>query len=458
MTSLTQAPISWPVWRLAGVIVFGAFASGLDASLANIGLDTIGANLHAPLARTQWVASGYLVALAVSLPLAGWLGRKRGVGRLWLTALASFTVASGLCAVAPTIETLILMRVVQGLAGGLLIPAGQTVLGQAVGAQRLGRVMATLGIAVSVAPALGPVIGGLVLHSLSWRWLFAINLPVGVLGLLLGWRYVPRGQPGAAPRLDRVGLLYISTGLPLVVYAVTELGAHGSGADVVPLLLGLVALAVFGVRSVRQAEPLLDLRLFVNRSYAAAGAAAGFTGMALFGSGLLFPLYFQLAHGEDVVGTGLRLLGLGGATALALPLTGRLTDRYGGGAVSLGGCTLLVLVSASFAVLPVDTNAALVQVLLGLLGISVAFAAVPTGISAYQTVSRDQLPDATVQVNILQRLGGAVGGALFSVVLARRLPAGAQVAFHAAFWTMTAAACIALISAFILSRTLRPAP
>lgn len=205
--------LGWPVWRLALVIVFGAFASGLDTSIVTIGLPAIGRDLRAALPETQWVATAYLLALAVSLPLAGWLGRRVGVGRLWLGALAAFTAASVLCAAAPTLAALVALRAAQGLAGGLLIPAGQTVLGQAVGAHRLGRVMATLGVAVSVAPALGPVVGGLLLdpntwhwlgdsgpaHWLAggagaWRWLFAVNLPVGAAGLVLRLRYVPRGR------------------------------------------------------------------------------------------------------------------------------------------------------------------------------------------------------------------------------------------------------------------------
>ncbi|WP_163549006.1 MFS transporter [Candidatus Frankia nodulisporulans] len=221
MTGAADDRIGWPVWRLAGVIVFGAFASGLDASLANIGLKSISSDLGSTLATTQWVTSGYLLALAVSLPLSGWLGRRYGPGRVWLASLVAFTVASGLCAAAPTVSGLIALRVLQGLAGGLLIPAGQTVLGRAVGSARLGRVMATLGIVVAVAPALGPVIGGLILHGGSWRWLFAINLPIGAAGLALGLRYLPRGERGRAPHLDWPGLLLISTGLPALVYALT---------------------------------------------------------------------------------------------------------------------------------------------------------------------------------------------------------------------------------------------
>ena len=187
-----QERLPWSAWRLAAVIAFGAFMSGLDASIVNVGLETIARDLHASIGTTQWAANGYLIALAVSLPVCGWLGRRVGVGRLWLVALAGFTVTSGLCALAGNIHQLIGLRVLQGLTAGLLIPAGQTVIGQAVGSRRLGVVMATLGVAVALAPALGPTLGGVVIHLASWPWLFLVNLPLGALALHLGLRYVPR--------------------------------------------------------------------------------------------------------------------------------------------------------------------------------------------------------------------------------------------------------------------------
>ncbi|WP_246281697.1 DHA2 family efflux MFS transporter permease subunit [Fodinicola acaciae] len=432
------------------MVVFGAFAAHLDGSLVNIGLDVIGRDLRAGLGAVQWVASGYLLALAVSLPLTNWLSRRVGAGRLWLVALAAFTVASVLCAAAPTVELLIGLRVVQGLAGGLLLPAGQTILGRAVGPARLGRVMATTGIVVSLAPALGPVIGGLMLHSLSWRWLFAINLPIGLIGLVLGLRYVPRGEPEPPRRLDWPGLLLISAGLPLIVYGLTEVDGGW------PLLLaGAVLLVSFVILALRRKHPLLDLRLYRNRVYAAASLASAATGLLMFGTALLFPLYFQIAYHDGVLETGLRLFTLGGGTAACLPLVGRLIDRYGGGAVSLFGCGCVLVVSLPFAFLGTALNPLAVLVLLVLLGGSLAFAAVPTSTAAYKTVRSDQLPDATTQVNIVMRIGGALGAALFAVTLARGLAGGADAAFRGAFTVMAVAAAVAVASAFWVWSELR---
>lgn len=382
------------------------------------------------------MSTGYLVAFAVSLPICGWLGRRVGVGRLWLAMLGLFTAASGLCAAAPTAAWLVAARVAQGLAAGLLIPAGQTILSQAVGPKRLGLVMATLGIAVTLAPILGPAAGALVLQTGSWRWLFLVNLPIGALGLLAGQYRPPDGRGGAHP----MGMT----------------GAAARPAVFVPLLLGAAALLAFVLRSLRTSHPVTDLRLFGNSTYAAATLAATAAGALMFGAGLLFPLYFQVLRGHDVVQTGLLLLALGGGTAAALPLTGRLTDRHGGDVVALAGTLLATAAPLAFSLLG-NPDLITIEALLAVFGAAIALAVVPPAVAAYASVRPDQLPDATTQVNIVQRVGGALGGALFAATLARNLPRGPAHAFHTTLWWLTAACVLALAGAALLWRTQRRA-
>jgi EmrB/QacA subfamily drug resistance transporter len=454
-------PVPRAVWRLGAVIVFGAFTSQLDTSVVNVGLDTIGRDLGAPLEQVQWVSTAYLLALGVSLPVTGWLGRRVGVGRLWLGALTAFTAASGLCALAPSASWLIALRVVQGLTAGVLVPAGQTLLGQAAGPRRLGRVMGVLGVAVSLAPAVGPVVGALVLDAASWPWLFLVNVPVGLAGLLLGLRIVPRGERGVAPDLDWPGLALVSLALPLLVYAATAAGEAATlaaPAVLGPLLVGAAALLAFGLHARRAPEPLLDLGLFRRRPYAAASAAAAATGAAQFGAALLLPLYFQLARDASVLTTGLSLISLGVGTAIMSPLSGRLTDRFGGGSVAVAGSALAVASTLPFAVLPAGADPVLVQALLFVRGLTIALAITPVITAAYATVAPEQLPDATTQVNILLRLGGAVGSAVFAVIVARELPAGAEHALHVAFWWLNAAAIAAFAAATSLWLATRPQP
>ncbi|MBT2513649.1 DHA2 family efflux MFS transporter permease subunit [Arthrobacter sp. ISL-30] len=441
--------IPWPAWRLALVIVFGAFMSGLDASVVAVGLDTLSREFDTDLSVVQWVGNGYLLALAVSLPACAWAGRRFGVGRLWLLALAGFTISSGLCAIAGSVEWLIAARVVQGLCAGLLIPAGQTILGQAVGPHRLGRVMASLGVAVTLAPALGPALGGILLHVASWPWLFLINLPLGAAGLALGGRYVPRDKAGTTERLDLTGLLLVSIGLPLVVLSLTLWAEHrtATAAIIGMLSLGIALLGTFALHGRRVAHPVLDLRLFDNRTYAAAATTTAFAGAVMFGAGVLFPLYYQLGRGQDPLATGLLLISLSAGTAVALPFSGKLADRYGGGIVAAGGAAATLVTTAPFVWLPLETPEILVQSFLVLRGMALALVVVPATVSAYRAVASEQLPDATTQVNILQRIGGALGGAVFTVVAATHLPTDAEAAFSAAFACLTAACAAALLGA-----------
>jgi EmrB/QacA subfamily drug resistance transporter len=446
------------VWKVAAVVVAGAFTSQLDTSVVNIGLNTIGKDLGASLAQVQWVSNSYLVALAVGLPVAGWLGRKLGVGRLWLVSLGLFTVSSGLCALAPGIGSLIVLRVLQGLTAGLLVPAGQTILGQAVGPRRLGRMMGTLGLAVSLAPALGPVVGGIVIDALSWQWLFLINLPIGIVGLMFGLRLIPRGEPGKALRFDWPGFALISVGLPLVVYGLTATGQHGSldtPSALVPLVIGALALVGFASRAIRTKFPLLDLGLYRDRIYTAASGAVAFTGAAMFGASLLYPLYFQLLRGQSPFETGVSMIVYGLGTAVTVPFAGVITDRFGGGAVAVVGNALTIVATVPFALIHQSVDPVAIQALLFLRGVAIGVAAVPAGVAAYAAVSPKQLPDATTQVNILQRLGGAVGGALFVVILTHGLSGNATQAFHTAFWCLSGSSILALGTALWLARAAR---
>ncbi|WP_052674821.1 DHA2 family efflux MFS transporter permease subunit [Amycolatopsis orientalis] len=434
-------------WRMAWVIVLGAFMTMLDTTVLAVGAETLTQELGAGIASVQWVFTAYLVALAIALPLCGWLSRRFGAGRVWLMSLAAFTVASALCALAGNVGWLIGLRVLQGLAAGLLLPAGQTVLGQAVGPARLGRVMGTLGIVMSVGPTFGPVLGGVLLRGLSWEWLFLINIPVGVVALVLGLRLVPRGEKGAAARPDWLGFLLVSLGIPALLYGLTTWGEGGAEFGVgvlVPLVAGIALLVLFIRRSWGRADAVMDLTLFRSRVYTAAVALSFFAAPALFGALFLLPLYFQVLGGNGVIETGLLLMSLGVGTAIALPVSGRLTDRYSAGLVAAWGSAATLATTVPFAIGGFPPDGVVVQILLVARGLAVAFLLLPATTAGYAAVTKEQLPDAVAQINIVSRVGGAAGTALFAVVLANLLPSGTAMAFRVTFWWLTAAAVIAV--------------
>lgn len=450
------------VWWTAAVLAVGSIMTGLDTSLVNVGLDVIGRELRASLVELQWINSGYLLALAAALPVCGWLSRRLGTGRLWLWALVGFTVTSVLCGLAPNAGVLIVARVLQGLTGGLLIPSGMAMLGQIAGRARMGRVIAVSSVPAILAPAFGPIVGALLIDRFSWHWLFLINLPVGVVGLLLAWRLVPRGVAGQAGPLDVPGLLLIAFGLPLFTYAVAAAAQRQelfAVSVVTPLMVALAMLALFVRRSLRTPTPLLDLRLAKDRVFAAAASTVVFSSAALFGGLIVMPLFFQIGLGRGIVDTGLLLMAFSLGAAATFPVAGKLADAYGGGIVALVGLVVTVASTVPMALLPADPNLVLVESLQVVRGIGLALAGSPVLSAALARVQSHQMPDASAQVNILARLGGATGSALCVVVLSNGLTSDSKAditaAFHTTFWWLTGMAAIALGLSIWLTRVQR---
>ena len=278
--------------------------SMLDTSVVNVGLARMSTGLGASLGSAQWISSGYLLALAAAMPPVGWLSRRFSARGVWLASLAAFTVASVLCAAAGSVDELIAFRVLQGVAGGTLVPAGQIILARAAGPSRMGRVMSTVGIAVVLAPVIGPVAGGLLI-DVSWRWLFLINAPFGLAGLLAGRTVLPAdGERPPAGRLEVAGLVLAAGGLALLTYGITEASRRGSvmpSPVALTLAGGVAALVLFVLRSRATASPLVQLSLWRNHAFTASAIVALFAGAALFGGLILVPLYFEVLRTGSAV-------------------------------------------------------------------------------------------------------------------------------------------------------------
>src|SRR3954447_5225474 len=237
------------VAAIAAVVVIGAIMSILDTTIVNIALDTLARDLHASLDDVQWVTTGYLLSLALVIPLTGWASERFGARRVWLWSVAMFTIGSVLCGVAWSLESLIVFRVLQGAGGGMIMPVGMIMLAQAAGPQRVGRLMSIVGVPMILAPVVGPALGGLIVDHFSWRWIFFVNPPIGVAGLVMGARLLPRAAGSHdADRLDWVGLLLLSPGLAALVFALVEVSTHGGLSATVawlPLVSGLALIAGF---------------------------------------------------------------------------------------------------------------------------------------------------------------------------------------------------------------------
>lgn len=449
MTS-TQAPIPGRLWLIAALVGAGAFMAMLDATLVNLAVAPVGTDLTAPLASVQWIITGYLIAMAMSLPLTGWLGRRCGYGRLWCLALLVFVLASAACALAGELATLIAFRVVQGLAAGLMVPAGQAVLGAAAGPAQLGRLMGALGVVVSLGPALGPAFGGLLLEQMSWRWLFGINVPLGALALWLARRHVPAGERDSSRAPDWPGLVLLGLGLPLLLGGATALGEPGRGAWAAAGA-GLLLCGLFACVALRRRHPLIDLSLLAAPRFALATLTTAFTGASLYGALFLLPLYLQQGYGYAASSIGLWLLVMGLGSAAALYVGGALTDRLGAAPVIVSGAVLLMLSTLPFlgeAPLPPW----LLAVCLVTRGIGVALAQMPAMTAAYAVVTREQVGDAATLVNIVQRIGGALGAAALVVVLVDVMTPARPADYRVAFAVLLVAALVAMVAGLLLWR------
>jgi EmrB/QacA subfamily drug resistance transporter len=472
------------ILRLSAVVVIGSIMAILDATIVNVAIPTLGEDLHTSISTIQWVMTGYLLAFASVIPLTGWLTERFGAKRVWLAALLLFAGASALAGSAWSIEALIVFRVVQGLGGGLLMPVGQTILAQAAGPQRIGRVMSIVGVPMLLAPIFGPVIGGAIIDEVSWRWIFFVNLPVAAAAITLAVRLLPETAPRLGQRLDLLGLALLSPGIAIFVYGMSQAagsGGFGSPRVVAGIVIGLSLVALFVLHALRRGrQALIDISLFVRRGFAAAAATNLLVGIALFGALILLPLYYQLVRGESPLATGLLLMPQGIGAALAMPIAGRLTDTIGARVVIPVGIIVALGGTAAYTQVGADSSYVFLSAALFAIGIGLGATIVPSMAVAYQTVPREAVAQATSTINVIQRIAASVGTALLAVVLQRSIssslpglgggvgalaalpperraeaaPALAD-AFGNAFWVAAALVAAAIVPALLLPR-LRP--
>ena len=453
------------MWKIAGVVILGMIMSILDTTIVNVALRTLGHDLHSSLAQIQWVITGYLLSLAAVIPLTGWAARRFGAKRVYLTSLVLFTVGSALCAVATSTTELVLFRVLQGAGGGMIMPIAQLIMAQVAGPKRMGRVMGIVAMPAMLGPILGPVVGGTILQSLHWSWIFLVNVPIGFVAFILGWRMLPQTESGEAGRLDVLGLALLSTASTAVVYGLAQLGTPNTSLTapivVLPIIAALLLTGVFCWHALRVERPLLDIRRYKNRIFAAASFTTFALGAALFGAMILVPLYYQEVRHESLIATGLLVGPQGLGMLVAMPVAGRLTDRFGGGRVALGGVSVLCLSTIPLAFIGPSASIAGISTVLLVRGVGIGFSFMPAMTTAFASLRPDQLSDATPQLNVLQRIGGAIGTAVLAVVLQRASGHAPSVthlahAFNTAYWWSFATAALGLIPCVVLLRAENP--
>ncbi|MFJ9816186.1 DHA2 family efflux MFS transporter permease subunit [Streptomyces sp. NPDC101151] len=414
------------LYRVVAVVVIGSLMSVLDMTIVNVALRHLAESFDAPLATIQWTVTAYTLALAAVIPAAAWAMGRIGAKRTYLTALTVFTLGSVLAACAWDAGSLIAFRALQGLGGGLLMPVGMALVMRIADRARLGRAMGLLGLPIMVGPIAGPLLGGWLVDSASWRWIFLVNLPVGALALTLAVRLLPGDAPDArtagVPRLDVPGLLMFSPGLALLLYGLARGGERGdftAPGALLPTLAGAVLAAAFVRRALTVRAPLLDLRLLGDRTFAAGIATLALFTCGYFGSMLLGPLYWQQERGVSATGVGLLGAPVGLAVGVAMQIAARRIDRVSprrlipaGIAVGALGMALVALQSG---VSGVPMWRVVVPAMV--MGVGAGTVLMPTMTTATRDLPADRVAAASTALGINSQLGASVGTAVLSVVL-----------------------------------------
>ncbi|MEA2189474.1 MAG: hypothetical protein QOK16_4485 [Solirubrobacteraceae bacterium] len=406
---------------IVAVVAIGLVMPALDTTIVNVALDRLAADLHASLATVQWVSTAYLLSLAVVVPLSGWMEERFGSKRIWLISIGLFGAGSALCGLSASIGELIGFRILQGLGGGMLIPVGFTLVTQSAGPKKAGRVLSLVGVPILLGPIFGPIIGGLIVDNATWQWIFFVNVPIAVIGFGLAAR-VLSGAAGRsdAGRLDWRGAALLCPGLVGIVFGLSETEAHGGLVDpiaFVPILAGTALVAAFVLCALRTQRPLIDVRLFRVPAFGAAAATAFLLAVGLFGAMILLPLYYQLDRGESALAAGLLMAPQGLGAAVALGISGRLTDAIGGGRVVLVGATVATLATIPWAFVGPATSQALLAALLFVRGVGMGASVQPAAASALAVLTSAQVPRAAAALNTIRQVGASIGTAVAAVLL-----------------------------------------
>lgn len=434
---------------VSAVFVAAMFMNIMDSTVVNVALPTLSRDFAVPVGSVSGVVTAYLVTLAVAMPASGWIGDRFGGRNVLLAAITVFTGASALCGLATSLPELVAWRAVQGLGGGTLVPVGMTMITRTFPPAERIKANQVLTVPTLLAPALGPVIGGALVDGLSWRWIFYINLPVGIAAILVGLLFLPSGSEHPAGRFDLPGFLLAAAGFPLVMYAVSAGSGSGWGSPAVlgTGLPGLALLAAFVAVEQRVAEPLIRLRLYADRLYRTTSlqttaAAAGFLG-TLF----LVPLLLQNGLGFSPIHSGLSTFteALGGMSGIQL--TARLYKRVGPRRLMITGMCGTVATIGLMALAGQPDAFWLIPLLMFFTGCSFGFAMAPSQTANMATITPAETGHASTLQNTMRQAGGAAGVALLGSVVAAtgagaRDLAGYHLAFLAAAGFMLAGAVV----------------
>jgi EmrB/QacA subfamily drug resistance transporter len=446
------------IWKVACVATLGSLMAQIDATVVNVSLSSLAASLHSSLATIQWVTSGYLLALALMLPLSGWLVDRIGARSLYLWCFSAFIISSALCGLAWSAGSLIGFRILQGMAGGLMAPMAQMIMARAAG-RHMAKVFGYMAIPVLLGPIMGPVLAGAILQHLTWRWLFLVNVPVGVLALALAVLFIPEDDALIQRRtFDLPGFLILAPALVLFLYGADNILDHSGQLC---FAIAIVMIIVFARGALRKGpKALLDLRLFRSGVFPVSARTQFLQNGIVYATQMLLPLYLIKACGRTPGEVGVLLLPLGLGMLAGYPSIGWLTKHFGIRNVAAGGSLISLLSALPFLYLADHRMVGPIFIVSLLLrGIGQGAIGVPSLSAAYSGVPKQEIPMATTTLNIVQRLGGPTLTTLMAAFLAGRMHFAVSAddvsrAFMLSFLALAVLHVLLLVSTLRLPRVL----
>lgn len=408
---------------VAMVAVVGLFMDLLDGTIVNVAVPTLAKDFNTGTTTIEWVVTGYLLSLAVFIPVSGWAGDNFGTKRTFLFALTVFTLASTCCALAWNVQSLIAFRVLQGVGGGMLTPVGTAMLFRAFPPAERSKAAGLMVVPTTVAPASGPVLGGFLVQYVSWQWIFLVNIPVGIAGLIITWRFVKEHKEEHPGRFDPFGFTLAASGMASTLYALAEAGSRGFDDPRVIFfgLAGMALLAAFWMAELRVKEPMIDVRLFKDRLFRACSTAQFVAMTGFSGSLFVLPFLLQRERGLSAFESGLTTFPMAiGVMFMAQPAS-RIYRVVGPKRMIATGLIIASLTSFSFVKVDLQTSEWVIRALMLVRGFGFGLMLVPLQAATFATISAKDTGRASSIYSVARMLGQSLGVAIAATVLTNRI-------------------------------------
>ncbi len=406
-------------WAVLLCLMPGIMVFLIDVTVVNVALATLGAVFSVRVDTVQWVITAFSLASGIATPMASFIEGRFTMRRVWIAGLVTFTSASALCGLAPAFWVLVVGRIFQGMAGGLMLPLAISTLFRAFPPGERGMALGFFAIPLVAGPALGPTIGGYIVTNLDWRYVFFINVPIGILAVLLAVFLLHGGERRHGERFDVVGAIFSTLGFGSSLYGLSRVDHDGWGSIAVLGFVGfgLLNLLAFFIYEAEREQPLLDVRLFLIPRFFFANLVGWVSTIALFGAEFMLPLYLQQVRGLSAFDTGLLLLPQGLSVAVAGPLAGRLVDRIGARLVVMGGFALLAFNTWEMSHITINTTYDTLRVLVAVRGLALGAALQPTQLVALGVVPEAFRTAASSLNNAMRSIFQSFGIAMLSTVV-----------------------------------------